>query len=279
VTEQYRTPAEIEVKLRRMKFGMEGDVPKYWAAGSKFLTHFFNSMSVIFPEGEKFFIDAVRAFEDRITDPVLREQVRGFVAQEGHHTFQHRLMNAVVAGHGVDTAKHDRWMRDFLKRVWGDMTPERRLAVTCALEHYTAILGHQLLAEPECMDGFDPRMTPLWRWHAVEEAEHKAVCFDVFEHAVSSYLLRVQQQIGASLLFVPILHLIQVRLMREDPTETTWKDVWFGLNWVWGKPGYFRRALVRYASYYKPSFHPWQHDNRELIAKWKQIDEPLYRAA
>lgn len=277
---QASTPTDVDVKLRRMKFGMTEGVPKHWARGNKFLTHFFNSMSVIFPEGEKFFIESVRHFEDRIVDPELRQQVRGFVAQEGHHTFQHRLLNEIATRHGADMAKHDRWIRDFLARVGAHLTPEERLSLTCALEHFTAILGHQLLEEPQCFDGFDPRMTPLWRWHAVEETEHKAVCFDVFEKvARGGYIARVWQQLGATLLFLPILHLIQLRLMREDETPTTLRDVIDGLNWIWGKPGYVRRSLRYYAAYYKPSFHPWQHDNRELIARWKQTDEPQHRAA
>jgi hypothetical protein len=28
---------------------------------------------------------------------------------------------------------------------------------------------------------------------------------------------------------------------------------------------------------YKPSFHPWDHDNRALLERWKRQDEPRYR--
>ncbi len=271
-------PDEIEVKLRRMKFGMTPEVPKYWARGSKFLTHWFNAMSVVFPEGEKFFIEAVRHFEPAIGDAKLREQVRGFVAQEGHHTFQHRVLNDVVAQQGVNMAPQERWIEGFLRRVRTRITPEEQLAVTCALEHYTAIWGGELLERPECMAGFDPRMTPLWRWHAVEETEHKAVCFDVFQSAVGSYYLRARGQLGATLLFIPILHLIQLRLMRDDPEPTRMRDVLAGLQWIWGKPGFFRHALQRHwLEYFKPSFHPWQHDNRDLIDRWKQSTEADYQ--
>jgi uncharacterized protein len=271
-------PDAIEVKLRRMKFGMTPEVPKYWARGSKFLTHWFNAMSVVFPEGEKFFIEAVRHFEPTIHDPKLREQVRGFVAQEGHHTFQHRVLNDVVAQQGVNMAPQERWIEGFLRRVRTRITPAEQLAVTCALEHYTAIWGNELLERPECMAGFDPRMTPLWRWHAVEETEHKAVCFDVFQSAVGSYYVRARGQLGATLLFIPILHLIQLRLMRDDPEPTRMRDVLAGLQWIWGKPGFFRHALQRHwLEYFKPSFHPWQHDNRDLVERWKQSPEANYQ--
>jgi predicted metal-dependent hydrolase len=277
------TPAaEMDIALRRMKFGMSAQVPRYWVQGSKFMTHWFNAMSVIFPEGEKFFIQSVRHFEDAIEDPKLREQVRGFVAQEGHHGHQHRALNVVAAELGADMARQEAWIRDFLRKLRERLSPAEQLAVTCALEHYTAIWGNELLAHPECMDGVHPRMQPLWRWHAAEETEHKAVCFDVFEAAVKNrylrYFLRAKGQISASLLFIPILHFIQLRLMRSDPEPTRLRDVLAGLDFIWGRPGYFRRALQRHwLSYFKPRFHPWEHDNRALLEAWKQSEEARYR--
>ena len=274
--------AEVDVKMRRMKFAMSAQAPRYWARSSKFLTHWYNAMSVVFPEGEKFFIDSVRHFEDQITDPKLREQVRGFVAQEGHHALQHRLLNGIARELGADIAPQEQWIKAFLQLTRSRLSPEEQLATTCALEHYTAIWGDELLEHPECMDGVDPRMQPLWRWHAAEETEHKAVCFDVLEHVVRNrykrYYLRAKGQLSATFLFVPILHLIQLRLMRSDPEPTRLRDVLAGLNLIWGRPGHFRRALARHwLAYFKPSFHPWQHDNRRLLDDWKRSEEALYR--
>ena len=262
-----------------MRFGIAGRAPRHWVSGNKFLTHFFNAMSVVFPEGEKFFIEAVREFEDRIDDPTLRELLRGFVAQEGHHTLQHRLLNELVAAQGVDLARYDAAIGRFLRALRARKTPEERLGITCALEHFTAIMGHQLLQHPESLDGVDPQIAALWRWHAIEETEHKAVAFDVLRAVSGSYLLRARTQLGATLLFFPILHLIQLQLMRADPTPTRLSDVLEGLDYMWGRKGYFRRMLGPYLQYYRPSFHPWDHDNRSLLERWRREDEPRYRTA
>ena len=73
---------------------------------------------------------------------------------------------------------------------------ERRLAISraagrrsstsprpCALEHFTAILAHQLLGNPRHLAGADPESAALWRWHAIEEIEHKGVAYDTWLHA------------------------------------------------------------------------------------------------
>ena len=46
--------------VRRMNFDFE-QVPEYWMNGSAGLTHFMTALSALFPAGEKFFIDSVRA--------------------------------------------------------------------------------------------------------------------------------------------------------------------------------------------------------------------------
>jgi len=43
------------------------------------VTHFFNALSLLFPAGERFFMDSVRNYRDRIDDPLLKQQVVGLV--------------------------------------------------------------------------------------------------------------------------------------------------------------------------------------------------------
>ena len=34
-----------------------------------------------------------------------------------------------------------------------------------------------------------------------------------------------------------------------------------------GKPGVLRRVFPMWLSYFRPGFHPWQHDDRALMAR------------
>ena len=44
-----------------------------------------NALSTTFPDGERFFIDSVRNFQDQIKDPKLQKDIRAFIGQEANH--------------------------------------------------------------------------------------------------------------------------------------------------------------------------------------------------
>ena len=165
-----------------MRFDLEA-APRYWHSDSPFLTHYFTSMSLLFPGGEKFFIDSVGNFEAEITDPLLREQVKAFTAQESQHTHQHRLYDRLMTRNGVPVQRYEGWIESVLQLARRWLPLKAQLAVTIALEHFTAVFANQLLSEPRFTEGMHPSVRPLWLWHAVEETEHKAVCYDVY-HAI-----------------------------------------------------------------------------------------------
>src|SRR6266446_9358802 len=70
-----------------------------------------------------------------------------------------------------------------------------RSAVAMAGEHFLGEIGNAILSRPELLDGVDPRIARLFRWHGFEEVEHKAVLFDVFHaargHGLYTYAVRI----------------------------------------------------------------------------------------
>jgi predicted metal-dependent hydrolase len=270
-----RCPADIELELRRMNFGFAPSIPTHWARDSKFITHWFNALSSTLPPTEKYLIDAVRAFDDRVTDPKLREAIRTFVAQEGHHGFQHRALNGVLEKSGIDMTAQERWIRRLLQKIWDNSRPEQRLALSASLEHFTAVYSDQLLRDPENMRGFEDRMRALWRWHAMEETEHKSVLFDAYQYVSGRYFQRIDLHFWVTLILVPVLHFL--RLMWSDRRRGSLKDVIKGFWYLYVRPGSLRRLIPGYLQCFRRSFHPWQHDNRELLRAWKRSDEAKHR--
>ena len=75
---QSGTPGDVQIKPRNRSHDISAALRGEWLDNNAFLTAFFNGMSIAFPVGEKFFIDSVRHYADQITDPVLKEQIKGF---------------------------------------------------------------------------------------------------------------------------------------------------------------------------------------------------------
>lgn len=261
--------AAAGMTVRRMDFDFE-HLPRYWADNDPFLTHMLNALSATFPEGERMFIESVRAFRERITDPEMKKAVSDFIGQEAMHSKEHLAYNAYAKTHGIDLG----FIEDFVTRrvafIQGKFPPIRQLAITCALEHFTAILAEQILTTPEMYEKLDPIARELWLWHAIEENEHKAVAFDVFEQMGGSYALRVRVMLLTTYFFIAHQMWFHARLLKAD--GKLWDlGMWArGLNTLWGRKGWFRKLIPSYLDYYRRDFHPWQHDTRALLEKWKR---------
>ena len=169
------TPTDLTITPRDRRFGRDRAAARHWLNGDPIATAFFNALSVTFPRGEAYFIESVRAFRDGAPDR-LASEIAAFIKQEVVHSREHLAFNRQVADHGYELSRLDAdvvRVLDLAKR----RPPIVSLAATMALEHFTAILAHELLRDPRLLDGADPEIAALWRWHAVEEIEHKGVVF------------------------------------------------------------------------------------------------------
>ena len=263
------TPA---ITPRDRRFGRGEATPRWWNGGDPYQTALYNALSATFPVGEAFFVDSVRAFRDG-ADPRLAEDIRNFTTQEVVHSREHLAFNRRAADSGYDLAPLEARVEKRLA-----MTRSRpkivSLAATMALEHFTAILAHQLLANQRHLAGADPETAELWRWHAVEEIEHKGVAYDTWLHATRDWTPWKRWKVKAKVMLLITRNFLVDRttgaleLLRQD--EITGVRAWAGLLWVmWVSPGMLRRIFAAWAAYFAPGFHPWNHDDRHLLADYE----------
>ncbi len=249
---------------RRMDFEFSDSIPRYWFDGDPFKTLLLSALSCTFPEGERFFIQSVRYYQERITDPELLARVRGFIGQEAHHGKEHDGFNALMALKGLPMAKIEHFVKGALAYQKKILSPERQLAKTCALEHFTAMLAETMLKHPELLDGVDERLKPLWLWHAVEESEHKAVAYDVYQQQVGDYGIRIREMMITTVLFSFFTGLHTAQLLKAAGESRNVMAYLRGVDFLWGRKGVLRRTLPMYFAYYRRDFHPDDFDSREL---------------
>jgi predicted metal-dependent hydrolase len=250
-----------------MKFAYS-ESTEHWMADDRVLTRFMEALSMLFPEGERFFVESVARYRDKIVDPVLQKQVTAFAAQEGMHAAEHHKYNVRAAG-----ALSERYeaiagylRHPLARRV---LSPMNRLAITVALEHFTAIMADELLKNPAYEKLMDPEHAKLWLWHAVEETEHKAVAFDVYRAVGGGYLRRAAMMQVMTFLFILASARLLAGLLSNDrsatrPTLSRFLEVGFA------SPGFFRNCFPAWLDYFRPAFHPWQRENSDLIRGWKE---------
>jgi predicted metal-dependent hydrolase len=255
-------------KVRRPALGIDDAIPQVWHSAGPFATHFLDALSSVFPDGEAFFVKSVQHYRGEIEDPELLRAIRGFAGQEAQHSHQHdRHMDLLRAQGYRGLAARNAVSRWFMKQSLR-FAPRQSLVATAALEHLTAILARQLLSHPErFLEPMHEQMAPLWQWHALEEAEHKAVAYDVMQHVGVPHFMKCA-----------VLILNTVALLGETYERTAymlWKDgklfdrkVWRdGNRFLWGHGGLFRGVGPDYRLWFRRDFHPNDVDDRPLIAR------------
>ncbi|MDH5465153.1 MAG: metal-dependent hydrolase, partial [Thiovulaceae bacterium] len=176
---------------------------RHWYGGNLAVTHVFNALSMLFPQGEKFFIDATKVVAsqtDLSNNPKLAKEIKSFVSQEVTHSHHHQVYNDTLEKQGFPNTIEPTiiWLNELSLRK---LSPLTNLAFVSAYEHYTAILGDFILKKPELLEPAQKELALVWGWHCVEETEHKAVCFDLYKFAGGGWLRRVITFLNVSISF------------------------------------------------------------------------------
>ena len=274
------TPIDLTITPRDRRFGRNEATPRWWHGGDPYGTALYNALSATFPVGEAFFVESVRNFRDGADDRLAGE-IKAFTTQEVIHSREHLAFNRRAIDAGYDLSALDAQV-DKRLALLRSKPPIASLAATMALEHFTAILAHELLADPRHLAGADPATADLWRWHASEEIEHKGVAYDTWLHATKGWTRGKRWKVKAKVMMLVTRNFVVDRtagaleLLRQD--GITGPKAWAGLLWyMWVRPGMMRKIFADWVKFFLPGFHPWNEDDRALIADYDATapDEPF----
>jgi len=227
------TTNPVIVPRKAPDFGFDDTLPKYWFAGDPSKTRFFDAMSTMFPEGEKYFIESVRAYRDQITDPAMKEAVRDFTYQEAQHSIAHGLFNDRLRAQGIDVDRFERSMQayfTFLKRYMPKSVNLANTAVAFDVLQKVAKVGYVT---------------------RIASMAYESIGFPISVHLFMDNMLRADG-FGAW------------------ERARMWAR---GLRWLYGPGGLMHSLLPSYLSYYRADFHPWQEGQMETYHEWRRVYE------
>lgn len=264
------TPKGNQITPRDRRFGRDAEhqPDRWWLNEDPVATAFYNALSLTFPRGEAFFIESVKAFRD-VTPDKLQKEIRAFVKQEIIHTREHVALNRRVEEAGYDTSAIEKRVIESLEMTKG-RPAIANLGATMILEHFTAIMAQQFIAIPHHFANADKETADLWRWHALEEIEHKGVAYDTWLYATNDWTRWQRWKVKSLLMLVITRNFWTNRytdtldLLAQDGF-TGWRTKRKLLSFLLFTPGVARKIIVPWIKFFLPGFHPWNEDDRHLI--------------
>jgi predicted metal-dependent hydrolase len=259
------------VRTRRIAFDYPPDkLPRHYVDDDLVMSHVVSVLSSLFPEGEDFFVRTVRNYRDQIVDPELKKQVGGFIGQEAIHGREHRGFNTRLQRLGYPTGAIDRGTGIGLRFAEKVLPKHVQLAITAALEHYTATLAEVLLTDPRARAMLDAdEVRAMLLWHALEESEHKAVAFDVYQAVSGSYLVRVGVMQAVTAGFIGAVIGLTTLSMLNDRSARNPRRLIRSLRKLRHSPWLNGRVLRHLLAYDRRGFHPDDLDTTALVEEWR----------
>jgi uncharacterized protein len=266
----------IELSVRGLLIDLDTPFARHWCGGDAFLSAMFDALSMSFPIGEQFFIDAVKG-GFKALQPEQQEkfaaEVQGFVGQEATHRRIHGLFNAHLERQGMVNKWEARAAAHLA--LLADADPRHLLAITAAYEHYTAILAEWILGTPQLLAGSEPRLATMWQWHSAEESEYRSTAFDVYRALGGSHAWRIAWFRRVTLISISdLLRQTADNLKREGELWRwhTWKSA---ARWLLGRQGLAGAMLKPWLAYLRRDFHPRRQESGRA-RRWLEANAAAY---
>ncbi len=237
-----------------------------WYQGDVVKTAFLNAYSLLIPDGEKFIIRNVKAF-DAFFSEGLRNEVGTMFYQESLHSKEHRKAVEFLEARGY---RVERFMRGVNRFCYGVLEPKfpkvLRLSTASGIEHINAVIAAHFLYEGTLEKG-DSEMAKLFLWHFLEELEHKETAFKALLAVSDSYWLRAAGMLMAASNFIGLLMLGTLKCLVYARAVRRPRTLVDTARFTFGRKGLGLRLLAGCLDYLRADFFPDSAATAQLVQR------------
>ena len=244
---------------------------KEWASA------YFYALSIFLTYGEELVIETARYHRDFITDPILKQRVSALIGQEALHSKFHNEYNDIMTEHNFPVKLYRFLAEKVFEYTFLKFPQPLKLSMMAGIEHFTAVVAEYMMKhEDHFYYSDDAKARALWMWHMLEESEHKDIAYDVYQVLSVDYGLRV---FGFMLAFVTILGGVSLGALLlpflRKPSNlisvSFWKEAKTSASLLFGyENGVFGSTIGHIADYFRPDFHPNDHDTTAYLNYYKE---------
>lgn len=268
------TPADVRIDSKDLRFRFPADLAAGgWNDGDPVKSHFWNALSGLLPNTEGFILQVMGPLIPRVRDAKLRADLEAFCSQERLHGKEHKVLNAIIFRTKYPGVRRlERFDREMMRRLKRLLPESVYAALFAGFEHCTALLAQAGMVHAETwFANSNDQVFRIWVWHALEEIEHKAVYYDVYQAVYGNPWARYLAMLIVTLLYIGqgvasrwlyLLYKDGVLFRPSTPVKA--------VRLLLGRTGVIRGLTRHYLSYFSRQFAPWDLDSRELLAQWNR---------
>ena len=229
-----------------------------WSRSSPLFAVWINAFSLHVPYFERYLIRSLTKAKPLIDDPRLLRDIGAIIGQEAHHSKNFIEYNQHLAQRYPLSAQYEAEAKDYFARHAQTDTLKELVGFTAGYETFTFLAGAIVLQNhDQWLAEADPVVKAMWVWHQVEEVEHGAVAFEVYQHLFGKHVWYRKWMVVKAL--AHIARETNRTFIHMSRVEGWWRNPFYGmatLAWCWAT---LLRFVINALPVFRNSYHPTRH--------------------
>lgn len=204
-----------------------------WIPKSGEFAQLLNANSVVIPHLERFLNKvmakaAAQLAGDDSESQHIRSDIRTFIRQESCHYTVHAAFNEMLVREGYDRLPEiEKRIAAHYDKLLASKSLPFLIAYCEGFESLTPPTGEGWFngSMDRMMKGADPAALAMWRWHIMEEFEHRTVCHDAFQAVHGGNMLRVYGWFYQAVSFTRMAGWVYRYLLEVDRREMSKQEI------------------------------------------------------